>query len=61
MDKLEIVLVPCSGNLWLAFPKEIMVQIYPYAPLLSVENAGEFVAGAMLLQNEKLPVLGFQF
>lgn len=61
MDKLEIVLVPCSGNLWLAFPKEIMGQVYPYAPLLTTEKPNEFLAGAMLLQNEKIPVYDFQF
>ena len=61
MADMELVLIPCSGRLWLAYPECLVGRFYPYAPLLSVENGSEFVAGAMLVQNEKLPVLNFTF
>ena len=57
MADVKLVLIPCSGHLWLAYPEVLLARLYPYAPLLSVETNSEFVIGAMLVQNEKMPVV----
>lgn len=60
-DTIDIVLVPTAGEEWLIFPQSIVGRVYPFAPSLSAENASEFVVGNILIQNEKMPVLDFEF
>ena len=61
MTNLDVVLLPCRGQQWLLFPQAVVGRVSPYAPTLTAENASEFVVGSMLVQNEKMPVLDFDF
>lgn len=61
MADLDVVLLPCRGEKWLLLPQAIVGRVYPYAPTLTAENASEFVCGSILVQNEKMPVLDFDF
>ncbi len=61
MADIDVVLLPCRGKKWLLFPRAIVGRVYPFAPMLTVENASEFVIGSIIVQNEKMPVLDFNF
>lgn len=61
MADIDVVLLPCKGQQWLLFPQAVVGRVYPYAPTLTTENASEFIVGSMLVQNEKMPVLDFDF
>lgn len=61
MADIDIVLLPLRGQQWLLFPQAVVGRVYPFAPTLTAENASEFVTGSMLVQNEKMPVLDFDF
>ena len=60
MSKLRVVLIP-TANEYLLLPQTMVSHIYPYAPPMLVENASEFVIGGVLINNEKLPILDFDF
>lgn len=61
MVDINVVLLPCCGQQWLLFPQAVVGRVYPYAPTLAAEEVSEFVVGSMLVQNEKMPVLEFNF
>lgn len=60
MKRLRVALIPTAGG-YLLLPQSILNQIYPYAPALSIDQGSEFLVGCILIQNEKLPLLNFDF
>lgn len=57
---MEIMLIP-TADAYLIIPQACVVRVFPYAPTLSFENASEFVRGGLLIMNEKIPLLDFNF
>ena len=60
MSQLRVLLIP-TANEYLLLPQNMLSHIYPYAPPMQVESASEFVIGGVLINNEKLPILDFDF
>lgn len=61
MSEMEVMMIPTRGQETLVFPRELIYRVYPYAPTLDAEEASEYVVGSMLLENEKIPVVDFEF
>lgn len=59
-DSLELILIPTASQ-WLVFPKELVSNIYPYAPSLSIEEGSPFVIGSLLVENEIIPFVDLDF
>ena len=59
-NNLRVVLIPTADD-YLLLPQTMLSHIYPYAPPMEVENASEYVIGGVLINNDKLPVLDFDF
>ncbi|MDO4776615.1 MAG: hypothetical protein Q4A06_04060 [Cardiobacteriaceae bacterium] len=60
MNEMDVILIPTAGP-GLLLPQAIVGKVFPYAPTLSFDEASEFVLGGLLIQNEKVPLLDFNF
>lgn len=57
---MDVILIPTAGP-GLLLPQAIVGKVFPYAPTLSFDEASEFVLGGLLIQNEKVPLVDFNF
>lgn len=60
MNEMDVILIPTAGP-GLLLPQAIVGKVFPYAPTLSFDEASEFVLGGLLIQNEKVPLVDFNF
>ena len=60
MNEMDVILIPTAGP-GLLLPQVIVGKVFPYAPTLSFDEASEFVLGGLLIQNEKVPLVDFNF
>lgn len=60
MNEMDVILIPTAGA-GLLLPQAIVGKVFPYAPTLSFDEASEFVLGGLLIQNEKVPLVDFNF
>lgn len=60
MNEMDVILIPSPGA-GLLLPQAIVGKVFPYAPTLSFDEASEFVLGGLLIQNEKVPLVDFNF
>ena len=60
MNVMDVILIPTAGP-GLLLPQAIVGKVFPYAPTLSFDEASEFVLGGLLIQNEKVPLVDFNF
>lgn len=60
MNMMDVILIPTAGA-GLLLPQAIVGRVFPYAPTLSFDEASEFVLGGLLIQNEKVPLVDFNF
>lgn len=60
MNEMDVILIPTAGQ-GLLLPQAIVGKVFPYAPTLSFDEASEFVQGGLLIQNEKVPLVDFNF
>ena len=60
MNEMSVILIPMQ-EAGLLLPQDIIGKVFPYAPTLSFDEASEFVLGGLLIQNEKVPLVDFNF
>lgn len=60
MNRLRVILIPTEHE-YVLLPQSMLNHIYPFAPPLSLDRASEYVIGGVLIQNEKIPLLNFNF
>lgn len=60
MSEADVILIPAAGA-GLLLPQALVGKVFPYAPTLSFDEASEFVMGGLLIQNEKVPLVDFNF
>lgn len=60
MKEMDVLLIPGATS-GLLLPQAIVGKVFPYAPTLSFDEASEFVLGGLLIQNEKVPLVDFNF
>ena len=60
MNEMSVILIP-TQEAGLLLPQDIIGKVFPYAPTLSFDEASEFVLGGLLIQNEKVPLVDFNF
>lgn len=60
VNSLEVMCIPTASR-WLILPKDLVRNIYPYAPSLKNEQSSEFVIGSLLINNEIIPLVDLDF